>query len=315
MRTLVLTLCAVLAVSLASCDTYGNDPYEDLIVVEAIMEALAPVPPVLLSTTVPIDAVFDPDVARDVNDATVVLQRLDGNGDVAEVVNYFISGRPGRYLPNSEKGVAEVVPNARYRLLIDVPGFDPIRAETVVPDTFTTVRAPFSPATYQSVEEQPTVRVTPSSFPGRQTIYIFSILAADQVGNPNADDLTPLPRAIYDEFDAEDPDDLNDRREFLQEAVFGASPLLNEERYIENADGTLDVSVPWLAFSFYGFHELAASAVDDALSDFISTQAAQFQPTTLSPGEIPNIATNIEGGLGVFGAYARSVTNVMITRE
>ncbi|MEL7364161.1 MAG: DUF4249 family protein, partial [Bacteroidota bacterium] len=208
-----------------------------------------------------------------------------------------------------------VVPRARYRLLVDVPGFDPIRAETVVPDTFTTVLPPVSPATYQSDEEQPTVRVTPSAFPGRQTIYIFSILAADQVGNPNPDNLTPLSQAIYNEFDEDDLDDLNDRRDFLQEAVFGASPLLNEERYIENPDGTLDVSVPWLAFSFYGFHELTASAIDDALTNFLSTQAAQFQPTTLSPGEIPNIATNIEGGLGVFGAYARSVTSVTITRE
>ncbi|MEO1077729.1 MAG: DUF4249 family protein, partial [Bacteroidota bacterium] len=150
MRTLVFALCAMLAVSLASCDTYGNDPYEDLIVVEAIMEALAPVPPVLLSTTVPIDAVFDPDVARNVNDATVVLQRLDASGDVADVISYASTGRTGRYLPVSEGNVAAVVPSARYRLLVDVPGFDPIRAETVVPDTFTTVRAPFSPATYQS---------------------------------------------------------------------------------------------------------------------------------------------------------------------
>ncbi|MEM6782300.1 MAG: DUF4249 family protein [Bacteroidota bacterium] len=318
MRYLVFALCATLAVSLVSCDTYGNDPYEELIVVESILEALAPLPPVLLSTTAPIDAVFDEADARNVNDATIVLQRLDENGGVVETVDYRNSTRVGRYDPASAFGggtVPLVQPRARYRLLVDVPGFDPIRAETVVPDTFTTVAAPFSPATYQSDEEQPTVRVTPSVFPERQTIYIFSILAVDQVGSPNPDNLTPLSRAIYDEFDEEDPEELNDRRQFIEEAVFGASPLLNEERYIENADGTLDVSVPWLAFSFYGFHELTASAVDDALNNFLSTQAVQFQPTTLSPGEIPNIATNIEGGLGVFGSYARSVTTVEITRE
>ncbi|MEM8559554.1 MAG: DUF4249 family protein [Bacteroidota bacterium] len=314
MRFSLLALLAVALGSLASCDTYDNDPYRDLIVVEAVMQALEPVPPVFLSTTIPIDQEFTPQTARRVNDATVVLQRLDEAGGVLEEVPYENTAEVGRYDPVIGVGfpTPRVVPLARYRLLVDVPSFDPVRAETIVPDTFTTVIPPISPATYQGEGEQPTVTVTPSAFPGRQTVYIFSILAVDQEDDPDPTMLTPFARSIYDNFDEDDEDD---RRDFLQESVFGSSPLLNEAGYTVNPDGTRAVPVPWVAFSYYGFHELSASAVDDALLLFLSTQAAQFTPTTLSPGEIPNITTNVQGGLGVFGSYARSTTTVTITPD
>ncbi|MEM9996596.1 MAG: DUF4249 family protein [Bacteroidota bacterium] len=310
MRLSFLALLAVALGSLASCDTYENDPYRDLVVVDAIMEALAPVPSVFLSTTVPLEATSDPR-ENGLDGATVTLERLSPDGTVADTIQYFSAFSSGQYVPNPfELPIPTVRPATRYRLRIDAPGFDPIWAETVVPDTFSTVVPPNSPLVYQG-PEQPTVVVTPSAFPGRQTVYIFSVLAQSQsANNPNPDDLVPLFRSIYDTIEGE-----SDRLEFLKEALFSSSPLLNEEGYSVNSDGTLTVPVPWAAFGYYGFNKLSASAVDDALLLFLSTQAAQFTPTTLSPGEIPNITTNVQGGLGVFGAYARSEAFIVIERD
>ena len=78
-------------------------------------------------------------------------------------------------------------------------------------------------------------------------------------------------------------------------------------------DGTALVQIPFLAFGFYGPQEVTLVSLDAAFQDFVETQAIQFAPTTLSPGEIPNVTTNVEGGLGVFGSFVRERVETTVT--
>ena len=116
-------------------------------------------------------------------------------------------------------------------------------------------------------------------------------------------DLVPFRCAVY-ERDSTDFDLLDTAR--------GTSPVLNEGSFTFNPDGTLTIEVPWLAIAYYGETTLTASAIDDGLYSFLTTQAVQLGGGTLSPGEIPNVQSNVEGGLGVFGAYAQTRRSVVI---
>ncbi len=93
----------------------------------------------------------------------------------------------------------------------------------------------------------------------------------------------------------------------------GSSPLINQESNIDLGDGTLQINVPWIGFGFYGPATVNLVSLDQALIDFLETQSLQFAPTTLSPGEIPNILSNVEGGLGVFGSVAQVIVRTTIT--
>ena len=85
----------------------------------------------------------------------------------------------------------------------------------------------------------------------------------------------------------------------------GTSPVINEASYIDLGDGSLLVQVPFLAFGYYGPSRVSLVSLDAALQAFVQTQAVQLGGSTLSPGEIPNVTTNVVGGLGLFGSYAR----------
>ena len=72
------------------------------------------------------------------------------------------------------------------------------------------------------------------------------------------------------------------------------------------------MDLPWLAFGFYGPSEVTLVSLDDAFQDFVETQAVQGGGSTLSPGEIPNVTSNVTGGLGVFGSFAQQTVQLTI---
>ncbi|MDX1531950.1 MAG: DUF4249 family protein, partial [Rhodothermales bacterium] len=206
---------------------------------------------------------------------------------------------PGTYAPNRRHVVR---PGSTYRLEIDVgPRFGEggalVTAETTVPDTFRVVEAPPDTVRYDVLAPPPTTVVTPSETRGRPTVYLFTIEALE----PDVYGLTPAIAQLVEETDS-DPDDL----------VRSASPLLNEGNYTTNPDGTLNLQVPWFAIAYYGPNRLTANAVDDALYDFLRTRESQATPTTLSPGEIQRVLSNVENGTGVFGSLASVSTRTFI---
>jgi hypothetical protein len=169
-----------------------------------------------------------------------------------------------------------------------------------VPDTFSVVEANAEQIVYRG-GEQLAVRLTPSAYPGRaQSFYIFTTRAMDAT----PEQLTPLAREFFNRGDVT-----------IEDLRVNASPILNEEGYDQNPDGTLTVRLPWLAVTFYGPNETTISALDDNVYDFVRSQAAQQGGGGFSPGAIPNVIEHVDGGTGVFGSLAEARYTVFVQRS
>ena len=321
-------LALALLVSLGGCDT-GGPSYEEQVVVSSLLEVGRPLRSVYLTRTVEFGQPVDPaDVL--VENATVTVTLLAEDGSADEVYTYLYDTEDFRYRPTTR---TEVLPERRYRFSAEVPGRPTITAETVTPRDIRLVQPPPTSIDYNE-GMGPTFQVSSGGVQEEQGVYVitFSALAPDdfvveqrpdgsygyaRALEPGRFGPTPEYAAVIDRINCE-PRGSGDRFACDFEPLDfakGSSPLINEESYVILPDGSVEVSVPWLAVGFYGPYQFEISALDAPLVDFISTQAVQFSPTTLSPGEIPNISTNVTNGLGVFGSYAKVVTSTTITGD
>lgn len=293
----VLPLLALLA----GCDTLDTaEPPEQEYVVEAYLGAEEPLGRVRLSRSTTIDTPYDI-TALGVTDATIVVHLLRDDGSVEATYPYLPVGNlPGVYFPQT---VVNVQSLRRYRLEVtfaDRP--DRITAETLVPEAFRFESLNRESLVYQSTEQFEIV-LSQSRYPGRQNFYVFTTESLD----PRVDTLTPF-YLDFIEFDTDaDQDELVPfiRRE---------SPIINQDNYELNDDGTLTIRFPWLAVVFFGDNIITANALDDNLYDFIRSNDIQQGGSTLSPGELPNVLDHVEGGNGVFGSFARASRQVFIAR-
>lgn len=303
MRPLSLAL-SVCFVFLLGCDTAALSP-EPQVVVEAYLQADAPVPPVRLTRTTSVDAAYTPETAA-VEGAEVVLQRLRAGGGVAQTVDYAASdSTPGLYTPAS---AAPVVPQATYRLRATTLQDETITATTTVPGRTTTVRTQNDTTTYPGADAPAPPQFTLTIAPGpttanRQNVYVLTSRSLLDFQALSPDTLQRLLTPFYqDGFDAED--------DTLASLRVNSSGLLNEANFTQNTDSTVTIRLPWLAVAFYGPNRIRASVVDDNYYDFLRTQTAQQQ--SLAPGAIPNVIEHVEGGTGIFGSYARAGATAVI---
>ena len=301
MKTPLILTLLLAATLLAACDSTGPGEFETDYVVEGYLVAGEPFEPIRLSRTTGSTQQYD-FTALAISDAAVRLDLLGDDGAVE--ASYAFREAPdslGVYFPDDSAALAE--PLGTYRLEIVVPSTnDVITATTVVSDTFRLVNATLDEAVYQS-DEQLELTVTRSRSPGRdQNFYIFVTEAFDV----REEQLTPLAEAFYDEGENDDVT--------LEDLRVGGSPILNEDNYDINADGTLTIRYPWLAITFFGPNRLTANALDDNLYDFIRSQSVQQGGSTFAPGEIPNPLERIDGAHGVFGSYARVSFDLFVKR-
>jgi hypothetical protein len=287
-----------LGAAILACDTTSVSEFEPQVVVEAYIVAGEPLRQVRVTRTVSVDELYDPVLAA-LNDAEVEISLLDQSGAVEDTYPFVLSADPGVYVPLQS---ATVLPLREYRLQVRTPlAPEPVTSETTVPGLFEVIEISADSLTYQG-DEQFEVRLTRSTYPGRQSIFVFSTESLD----PTVENLTPLYREIaVGDDDSIDPAD-------LQEFLVNESPPFNEGNYTPNPDGTLTIQYPWIALAFYGPNRIIANALDDNLFDYLRSQSIQQQPSTLSPGTIPNIIDRVEGGTGVFGSFARSVTEIYV---
>jgi hypothetical protein len=299
-RLLVLVAAPLLLLSgsiLSGCDATSTAPTAE-VVVEAYLEAGAPLGPVRLTRSVGVDAVYTPDRGA-VAGAVVTVERLDAAGAVDARYAYAPSAaEAGLYRAVDDAAVAR--PRATYRLVADVPDAGRLMATTTVPDTFSVVRLDNPTAVFQG-PAQPSLTVTRSGGAGRQDVFVFTVTSLlDAAGDDLVGELTPFYADVYDP-DEEPIDDLR----------VNPSPVLNEANYDQNPDGTLTIDLPWIAVVFYGPNRTAINVLDDNYYDFLRTQQAQ---QGARPGEIPNVIDRVDGGTGLFGSYARAAVDVRILR-
>lgn len=321
-RRLTVLLVAALAAVASGCDGTTDDDFSPQIVVSAFLGAGEPLPAIRLSQTLPLLDVYTPEAAA-VGGAQITLTLLAPDGSDERAYPYVPGRDPGVYVVQA--GDVGVVAGRTYRLDVVGPDGERLSATTTVPPDFDLLAGPEDEVVY-GVGQGPEVQITRSSTPERQAAFVASTraLAPDEFEAVVVDGETryrrqnlpgrygPVP--VYQRFFdcAEADGTLVCEDDPTDGAVVGTSPVINEASYIDLGDGTLLVQVPFLAFGFYGPQEITLLSLDAAFQDFLQTQAIQGGGSTLSPGEIPNVTTNVEGGLGVFGSYSRETVTTTI---
>ncbi|MCB0275943.1 MAG: DUF4249 family protein [Calditrichaeota bacterium] len=300
-RTLLLALTSILL--LAGCDVGEDITYTEQYVVEGYLFATEPLSNIKLSRTVPFGTAYNFN-DQAVNNAQVFVRLLDDNENVEREYAYQ-QVSPGVYRSPVQD---PVLPARTYALEIRIPdGKDTIlRSRTVVPDSFSITRATADTIVYAGNQLELTI-TTPSS-PNNQNVYIFATESLD----PRFENLTPFFQDIFDQIDENQTPE--DTLTFLNDLRISSSPLINEEFYDYNPDGTLQIRLPWISVIFFGPNTISANAVDDNVFNYISTQTLQTDPSNLSPGEIPNVDDPIDGGVGLFGSYARVSKVIYVAR-
>ncbi len=285
---------------LGGCDTVSTDP-ESEVVVEAYLVAGEPLPPVRLTQSVAATERFTPADAA-VQSADVAIQRLNTDGSVEATYPYEESDSLSIYQPVDD--TPRVVPRTRYRLNVSTSDGATVRAETTVPDTITVLDVANTDVVYQGAE-QPQFTIRPAQGTDRPRTYAFAITSQLDFETLSEEALAAELTPFY--ADAYDPDEDN-----IAEFERGASPLINEDSFTFNDDGTITLDVPWIGFAFYGANTVTINAPDENYYDLIRTQTAQ--QGGLAPGEIPNVIDRVEGGTGIFGSLSRTGATITIER-
>ena len=303
MKTITLTkfyfvlFGVILLHSATGCESYPQDEYEELVVVEAYAIANRILPIVRVRTTTPADQFYDESESA-ISGANVQLVLLDESGDDEEVFEYrFASANGGLYLPVNRTHHA--LPNRTYRLDIDFNDRpEVIRAKTTIPDQFEIINDVEESVVYQS-ENQLEITISETMKKDDQQVYVFSTIASD----PVVENLTPFYRANYD----------NDNIE-IDDVIINSSGLINEGNFDRNPDGTITLRFPWLGVAFYGENQIVTALADKNLVQLVRSQEVQLGGSTLSPGEIPNLTFNIEGGIGIFGSISTDTVTTNFVR-
>lgn len=278
-----------------SCDIYNQEDYQEYIVVEAYAVANRPLPEIHISTTSPVEVAYNREF-QILQNANVRITRLDDDGNDAEVFNYFFSLTNNSYITPS---FHEIIPNSTYRLDIDFNNRpEVIRAFTIVPDEFRILNELPSEVIYQS-DELLEVTVSAPKRTNFKNVFVFSTIAE----NPTVENLTPFYRASFDNENIE-----------LTDVMINSSGLINEGNFEINADQTITLQFPWIGVAFYGESKIVINSVDKNLADLVRSQQVQLGGSTLSPGEIPNLIYNIEGGIGIFGSLSADTARTKFLR-
>lgn len=291
----LIPLLLLLTLITSACEVYPQDDYEEQYVVESYLFAGRNLQQIRLSTTVPAFEFYSFENAA-VSDADVQVRLLDPNSSSIEQVFTYQADTPGIYVPET---VHEVLPERTYELFISIPATgNEITARTFVPGDFSVISGLQDTLIYQSTD-QLEVTLSESSYPGRQNIFVFTTVALDTAVN----NFTPLYQEFYDE-----------EEETLEDYRVTSSGLINEGNFTKNEDGSVTIRYPWLAVAFYGDNLIVASTLDDNLFDYIRSDEVQLGGSTLSPGEIQNVISNVEGGIGIFGSAASDTVATFIKR-
>lgn len=296
-RGLILTCVVLLFVFMSvSCDITEQDNYQELVVVEAYLTANRPLPEIKISRTSPAGQIYDQDELY-LSGAEVRIVLLDSAGNDLEIFFYTLDIDKNSYLPNV---LHLVQPQERYRLDIQFKDREEvIKAYTTVPDQFEIVSEIPQSVVYQS-NEQLELSISAPGQLGSQNVFVFSTKALE----PTEENLTPFYKASVENEDIE-----------LTDLLINSSGLINEGNFEINSDGTITLQFPWIGVAFYGENEIIVNSVDRNLDELIRSQQVQLGGSTLSPGEIPNLTYNIEGGIGIFGSLASDTTRTNFIRQ
>ena len=271
---------------LTGCELYEQDSYQELIQLESYLIANRSLPQVRLSRTLPIDQEYTFNDAA-VTGADIRITLLDQNDSPREVFIYTQSQSEGVYLPINN--THQVLPGRTYRIDVEFLNRpEVLQSETTIPDQVEVINDVRETVVYQS-EEQLEIVLAPTTQTQAQNVFLFDAIAV----NPSFENLTPFYLAAVEDGDSD-----------IEDFFSNSSGLINEGNFDIMPDGTISLKFPWIGAAFYGETIVVTNSVDRNLTDLLRSQEVQLGGSTLSPGEIPNLRYNVEGGIGIFGSIS-----------
>lgn len=279
---------------IAGCEQYDQDSYEEYVVVESYAVANDSLPSVSVRTTARADEEYNASELV-LEDADVQIVLLDESGsDEVEVFEYIYNSKKQKYVPQNQ--AHRMLPTRTYRLDVsfdDRP--EVIQATTTIPDDFEVINEIPETIVYQGGQLELVLSATEKTQP--QNIFVFTAIAL----HARLDNMTPFYFASLDEDGVE-----------VSDFEVNSSGLINEDNFKKNNDGTITLKYPWLGIAFYGETKIVTQSVDKNVADLVRSQDVQLGGSTLSPGEIPNLIYNVNGGIGVFGSLASDTVSTII---
>ena len=291
----IILLIGLQAILNAGCELYEQDEYRELVQVESYLVEGRQLPVVRVSRTLPIDVEYTFENAA-LSGAIITISLLDENGEAEEIFPYLAGAASGIYIPLDQTHIVEA--RRSYRIDVSFNNRDEqLTAVTTVPDQIQVINDVRESVVYQS-EEQLEIVLAPTVQTQDQNVFVFDALAR----NPAFESLTPFYLSVVTDGDAE-----------IEDFFSNSSGLINEGNFDIMADGTISLNFPWIGAAFYGETTVVTNSVDRNVAELLRSQEVQLGGSTLSPGEIPNLRYNIEGGIGVFGSISSDsvVTNFL----
>lgn len=282
---------------ITACEDYVEDDYQEYVVLEAYAVANQPLPEVRLSLALPLGEEYHFSDAA-LNEANVQIVLLDENGSEQDIFGYIHSSEEGIYVP--EDLSHRVLPRRTYRVDINFNNrSEVLQAKTIIPDDFEIISEIPERIVYQSSKQLELV-LSAKEKTLDQNVYVFNTIAQD----PVRENLAPFWKALI-----EDEDDVD-----IEEFYNHSSQLVNEGNFDQNPDGTIRFNYPWTSIAFFGENLIVVNSIDKNLSDLISSQEVQLGGGNISPGEIPNLRYNVEGGIGIFGGIVSDTIRTYVER-
>jgi len=290
-----LSLIIPFLLFIAACEQYNQDTFEEFVVVESYAVANDSLPDVFVRTTARAELQY---IASDlvIENANVQIVLLDESGSEEQVFGYIFSSEQQKYIPQNQ--THRMLPKRTYRLDVN---FDDrpevIQATTIIPDDFEVINEIPESLFYQG-DNQLELVLSETEQTQSQNVFVFTAIAL----HARLDNMTPFYFASTEEDGVE-----------VSDFQVNSSGLINEDNFTRNADGTINLKYPWLGVAFYGETRIVTQSVDKNIADLVRSQDVQLGGSTLSPGEIPNLIYNVEGGIGVFGSLASdTVTTIFL---
>ncbi|MDZ7719057.1 MAG: DUF4249 family protein [Balneolaceae bacterium] len=291
MKKLYLLLPLLLLIS--ACEQYEQDSFKEYVVVESYAVANDSLPDVFVRTTARTDQEYNASELV-LNNADVQIVLLDDSDSDEEVFGYNFNNEKEKYVPLNQNH--RMLPTRTYRLDVsfdDRP--EVIQTSTTIPDDFEVINEIPETIVYQGSQFELVLSPTEKTQP--QNIFVFTAIAL----HARLDNMTPFYFAALDDDNVE-----------LSDFQVNSSGLINEESFSRNDDETIRLKFPWIGVAFYGETRIVTQSVDKNIADLVRSQNVQLGGSTLSPGEIPNLIYNVEGGIGVFGSLATDTVSTII---
>lgn len=293
-KSLLIILSFIL---FSACENYNQDNYQEIVVVESYLIAGRSLPDIRVSKTLPVADEYNFEDAG-LSNAIIQVTLLDDEGNEEDLFEYApLSQNRGVYVPVSSSH--RILPRRTYKVTVNFIDRDEIlEAQTTVPDQVTVANEVQQEVVYQS-ENQLEIVLAASEKTQSQKFFVFDSLTLE----PSQENLTPFYRAAVADGDSEISDFFNN-----------SSGLINEGNFDLNSDGTISLRFPWIGAAFYGETLVVTNSVDQNLAELVRSQEVQLGGSTLSPGEIPNLDYNIDGGIGIFGSISSDTVQTRFLR-